>query len=134
MNELARRHLVVGWTAIAAYLAVGLVLEALHGFKVGWYLDVSNETRRLLLTLGHSHGVLLGLVNLGLALTAPHLGELPGWTSRALVAATILLPGGFFLGGLVLHGNDPGLGILFVPVGGVLLLAATVAIARAARG
>jgi len=33
-----------------------------------------------------------------------------------------VLPLGFFLGGFGLHGGDPGLGVLLVPVGALLLL------------
>jgi len=63
-----------------------------------------------------------------------------GWTasrrklaSAALKAATILLPGGFFLGGLVIHNGDPGLGILLVPLGALLLLIAVVLCATALK-
>ena len=38
--------------------------------------------------------------------------------------ASLLLPGGFFLGGVVIYAGDPGLGILLVPVGALLLLTA----------
>src|SRR5882672_2928007 len=68
--SLVRRHLKVGWWALLVFLTAGLVLEALHGFKIGAYLNVSNETRRLMWTLAHAHGALLGLVNLGFAATA----------------------------------------------------------------
>ena len=50
--------------------------------------------------------------------------------SRALVAAGVLLPLGFFLGGLVYYGGDPGLGIVLVPIGAILLIAALISIAR----
>ena len=124
-----------GWIALALYLALGLVLEALHGFKLAWYLDVGVESRRLLLTLGHAHGTLLAVLNLMLAATASWLR--PGIATRAaalcLRAATVLLPGGFLLGGLFLSGSDPGLGVLLVPVGGVLLLAGVVCAAVATR-
>lgn len=33
------------------------------------------------------------------------------------MAASVLLPGGFFLGGIFIHGGDPGLGIFLVPLG-----------------
>jgi hypothetical protein len=49
------------------------------------------------------------------------------------MAASILLPGGFFAGGLVYYGGDPGPGILLVPVGAVLLLAAIFMLARATK-
>jgi len=125
---LMKRHLRFGWWSLLVFLTVGLGLEALHGFKVPFYLDVSNETRRLMWTLGHAHGTLLGLVNLGFALT---VRLLPEWSPRestaaslCLCGATWLLPAGFFLGGLSAHAGDPGLGILLVPCGGLSLLMA----------
>ena len=56
------------------------------------------------------------------------------FASRCLVAASILLPAGFFLGGFGIHGGDPGLGVLLVPVGAVLLFAAVVVVACALLG
>jgi hypothetical protein len=50
-----------------------------------------------------------------------------------LVAASILLPVGFFLGGVQFYGGDPGLGVLVVPIGAVLLLAALFLIASGLR-
>ena len=50
--------------------------------------------------------------------------------SQGLYGATCMLPAGFFLGGLVIHGGDPGLGILLVPPGGLLLLLSVFGIAR----
>jgi hypothetical protein len=46
-----------------------------------------------------------------------------------LIGASALLPLGFFLGGVEFYQGDPGLGILVVPVGAVLLLAALFLIA-----
>ena len=113
------------------------MLEVFHGFKVGWYLNVSNETRRLMWTLAHAHGTLLGLMHLAFAVTA-HL--LPAWpaksralASHCLLAASVLIPGGFFLGGVVIYSGDPGLGILLVPLGAVFLFAAVFLTARATR-
>ncbi len=34
------RHLRFGWWALAVYVCLGIVLETMHGFKIGWYLDV----------------------------------------------------------------------------------------------
>lgn len=130
---LARRHLRFGWWSLFAFAALGLTLEALHGFKAGAYLDVANDTRRLMWTLAHAHGVLLGAVNVLFGLTlavVPASGPGPVLTSRCLMAAGLLLPAGFFLGGLVFHAGDPGLGIVLVPVGAVLLLVGLVRIAR----
>jgi hypothetical protein len=51
--------------------------------------------------------------------------------SRSLVGSLILLPMGFLLGGIFVHGGDPGLGVLLVPPGALLLF---VAVLLAARG
>jgi len=134
-----RRHLRIGWWMLLISLSLGIVLESLHGFKVGWYLDVTNETRRLLWTLAHAHGTLLGLLHIAFAATLG-VGGLSSWrcrlTSVCLIAAGVLLPGGFFLGGFGIQGGDPGLGILLVPAGaaallcGVLLMAIALTIRR----
>jgi hypothetical protein len=136
-GALIQRHLRVGWWALLLFLTLGLGLEALHGFKVGFYLKVSNETRRLMWTLAHAHGTLFGLLNLGFALT---VRLLPDWAGRdrglasiCLRVATVLMPAGFFFGGVWVHGGDPGLAILLVPVGGVLLFVAVWVTARGCR-
>lgn len=134
---LVRRHLLVGWWALLVFLTLGLVLESLHGFKVGMYVKVSNETRRLMWTLAHAHGTLLGLMNLGFAAT---LRTIPTWPDRgrtfasgSLLGATLLMPAGFFLGGCFIYAGDPGLGILLVPVGGILLFLAAAGALRGVR-
>ncbi len=127
-------HLRVGWWSIFAFATLGLVLEGLHAYKVSSYLDVSNETRRLMWRLAHAHGVLLGLIHVvyGLALVAvPRPGTPHGQLiTRSLIGATLLIPGGFFLGGVAFYAGDPGLGVLLVPVGACLLLGALFLIAR----
>ena len=65
----ARRHVRFGWGSLLFFLTLGFVLELLHGFKAGMYLDVSNETLRLMWTLAHAHGALLGLVHVLFALS-----------------------------------------------------------------
>jgi hypothetical protein len=132
---LMKRHLRFGWWTLLVFLTLGLVLEGLHGLKVGFYLSVTNETRRLMWTLAHAHGTLLALVNLGFASTIRLLPDWPargrGLASVCLRAATLLMPAGFFLGGAVIYSGDPGLGIVLLPVGGLLLLAAVFLTARA---
>ncbi len=130
-------HLRFGWAALAVFVAMGACLEAMHGLKLGFYLDVSSSTRRFLWTLAHAHGALLALVNVayGLTLRAVVMEERPGrLASRCLIAATVLLPSGFFLGGIDIHGGDPGLATLvLVPPGAVLLFVAVVATALHTR-
>jgi hypothetical protein len=122
---LAQRHLRFGWWTLLLFLTLGLVLEAMHGFKVGAYLNPSNDTRRLVWTLAHAHGTLFGLLNIAFAFT---VGRLPDWPARSraiasacLRGATLLMPAGFFLGGVRVYAGDPGVGIVLVPVGGLLL-------------
>ncbi len=75
-------------------------------------------------TLGHAHGTALALINIAAGLTSRSLanGEMRPSTSFSLIWATVLIPGGFFLGGLVTYGGDPGLGVWLVPIGALLLL------------
>ncbi|MSU35696.1 MAG: hypothetical protein EXS36_11415 [Pedosphaera sp.] len=126
-EPLFLRHLRLGWGSLLLFLTLGLVLEGLHGFKVGAYLDLSNHTRRLMWTLAHAHGTLLGLVHLGFAATLAALGPSKAVHLRAaaglLTSGGILIPAGFFLGGIWIHSGDPGLGILLLPVGAVCLFA-----------
>jgi hypothetical protein len=131
---VATRHLRFGWWSLLAFLTLGIALDAMHGFKVGWFLDVGNETRRLLLKLAHAHGVLLALVNVAFGLCVSSLGVGDSaWVRRAspcLLAAGLLLPLGFGLGGLVIYGADPGLGIALVPLGALALVAGVFLTAR----
>lgn len=136
--DYARRHFRFGWWSLLVFATLGLALEALHGFKVRAYLDASNETRRLMWTLAHVHGTLLALVHVVFGLSVATFPELRArqlrGVSLALMAASVLLPGGFFLGGVVFYAGDPGAGVLLVPVGAVLLLLAIVVIAGSVTG
>ncbi len=131
-NELrdrcVRRHLATGWWLLLVYLTAGAILEVLHGWKVSEYLDPEYETRRLMWTLAHSHGALLSLVHVAFAATASFLVEWPvgrrGFAGKCLGLASVLIPGGFFLGGLTIHEGDPGLGIVLVPAGALCLFVA----------
>jgi hypothetical protein len=131
------RHLRFGWWSLLVFLFLGLTLETLHGFKVGWYLDVSNETRRLMWTLAHAHGALLGLVHIAYAVTLRTLdaeeASWQRWASSCLIGASVLLPGGFFFGGVVTHAGDPGVAIVLAPPGALLLITAVILIARGTR-
>jgi hypothetical protein len=130
-----QRHLRVGWVALLAFAAVGVLLELLHAFKVPWYLGVATESRRLLWTLGHAHGVALGLVNLALAATCRLLPRpLHPTASAMLVVATLLIPAGFLVGGTFVHGGDPGLGAILIPPGALFLLVALALIVGSSRG
>ena len=127
-RQLTRRHMRLGWWSLLAYLSLGLTLEALHGFKLQWYVGEENSTRRLMWTLAHAHGTLLSLINLAFAAAISWMGassrRLRTMSSWCLLLAAVLLPTGFFVGGIVIYDGDPGLGILLVPIGGGLLFVA----------
>jgi len=129
-----RAQLRFGWWCLLLFVTAGVALEALHGFKLPFYLDLANSTRRMLWRLGHAHGTLLSLLNIAFALTAAHLGgDATRWTTpaRLLRAATVLMPAGFMLGGIWIHGGDPGLGVVLVGLGGLILCGAVFSTARA---
>jgi len=130
---LAHKHLRVGWTALLVFATLGISLEALHAFKSAAYLGVGNETRRLMWTLAHAHGIGLSLLHLGFAGTLRMLAEArPERMRRAsalLDAATWLLPLGFFLGGVATYDGDPGIGVWLVPIGAALLWSALLLVA-----
>jgi len=134
--DYAHRHIRFGWWSLLIFATLGLVLESLHGFKVRAYLDVSNEARRLTWTLAHAHGTLLALVNIGFGSSVHVVPELTAKRtaaiSSALIGATVLMPTAFFLGGVAFYSGDPGIGILILPIGALLLLAALFWTARAA--
>jgi hypothetical protein len=116
----------IGWTGLLVFLALGVALELLHGFKADYYLDTRNTTRRLMWTLAHTHGTLFSLVNIAFAVSVsritPAQEALLPWASCGLYGALLLMPLGFFLGGLKFYGGDPGWGIVLVPIGAALLL------------
>ncbi len=130
-DSLARRHVLVGFAALALFVLLGALLEGLHAFKVDAYLNVAHETRRMMLRLAHAHGTLIALVNIGFGLTVrafPEVGsKLAG---SALFAALALVPLGFALGGVGAHGGDPGALVLLVPGGALALVVGLALTAR----
>jgi hypothetical protein len=121
-------HLRASVVVVAVFLAMGLWLEAMYGLRAEGWID--DPLRREFLRLGHAHGGLLGLLNIGLAWTLERLATPAAWASKIRVAAllgAVLVGVGFIAGGL-LHGpTDPGLPILVVPAGAMLLLTSLVA-------
>ena len=134
-TSLVALHMRFGWWALCLFFTLGLVLETLHGFKIEWYLGADQETRRLMWRLAHAHGALLGLLNIALGATFYAMPQAGGTQqtliSRCVLTMSVLMPLGFVLGGAIIHGGDPALGVLLVPIGavigivGVLLLART---------
>lgn len=137
-EPLVRLHLLRGWVSLLVFTLLGITLEGLHAWKSQLYLGVDNETRRLLWTLAHAHGIGLALLQLGFAATLGLLVPRPisgrlRLASRLLGWASVLVPLGFFLGGLTTYGADPGLGVLLVPVGALALVVALVCVVMALR-
>jgi len=127
-REVARRQHRYGWSLLLLYLSMGAFLEVLHAFKVGFYLDPDSRIRREMWTLAHAHGTLLALVQIAFAVSLTRFGR---WTparlklaSFFLLDAALLIPLGFFLGGLAPSEGDPWVGILLVPIGALLLFVA----------
>ncbi len=54
-----------------------------------------------------------------------------GWAANCLLGASLLMPIGFLLGGVAVYAGDPGLGVVLVPVGALLLFVAVFLAARA---
>ena len=116
-------NLRAGLWALFGFATLGLLLEAMHGFKLGFYLNVDNETRRLLWRLAHAHGALLGLINVAYALTARAWPKVEDrLAAGALLCALWLMPLGFLLGGAFARGADPGSSVALAAFGGVALL------------
>jgi hypothetical protein len=117
-----------GSIGLLAWLAGGIVLEGLHGFKFSVYLE--DGMRRQMWTLAHAHGTLLSLASIVLAWAGP-LGSLPPararWCDRLFAAGAVMLPLGFLLGGMWHSEADPGIGILLVPAGGFVAAAGLIA-------
>jgi len=126
-DRSTRRTVVTGFFLLAVFIPMGLTLEALHALKVQVYLGSS--MRREMWTLAHAHGGILGI----LCLVYGSIAErwLVDVSRRESIATSvrwgaILMPCGFFLGGIGNHGGDPSLGIALVPIGGLILLFALI--------
>jgi hypothetical protein len=117
----------VGGWGLLVWLIGGIVLEALHGFKLAPYLE--DGIRRQMWILAHAHGTLLSVVALVLTWAGP-LASLPAPRARScdrlFAAGAVLLPLGFLLGGIWHSEADPGIGVLLVPAGGLLAAAGLV--------
>lgn len=116
------------------WLSAGMGLEALHLVKAPLYLE--DSLRRELWTLAHAHGTLLSAVALLLVVLVPRLTLSPArlrWIDRLVAIGSVLVPLGFFFGGIG-HGEaDPSLAILLVPTGAAMLAAGLLLLALAGR-
>jgi hypothetical protein len=132
-EQLKRRHLKFGWYSLLVFLTLGICLEGLHGFKADFYLNVDNETRRLMWRLAHAHGTLLALVNIVFAVSVTELqtqAKQLQLASSCFIVSALLLPLGFLGAGAFAHGGDPGMMVLLVPLAALLLFTAVLTVAR----
>ncbi|HET6586078.1 MAG TPA: hypothetical protein VFG69_21620 [Nannocystaceae bacterium] len=132
----ATRHLRLALGLVALVLGSGLVLEGLFGLRTRAWMD--DAILREFVRLGHTHGGVLALVNVGLAFAMGRLRTPEVWARRVRVAAlagAVLVALGFVGGGLWHGPSDPGPLVLFVPAGALMLVAsvAVVAVVRSAE-
>ncbi|SRR6266540_4176515 len=125
-NSAIDKTLRTGWILLAVSLPLGVTLEALHGFKVQAY--VSSEMRREMWRLAHAHGTLLGILCLVFSVVADKQLVDPARASIAKLVrwGAVLMPIGFFAGGVLNSEGDPSLGVVIVPIGAALLVVALV--------
>ena len=121
-----------GWISLALWIAFGILLEGFRAFRSPAVLD--DAVRQDMFRLAHAHGTLLNLVLIAAAICARlDLVRLGSGASLGLRVSVILLPAGFLIGGLWHFKDEPGLGILLVPIGAVLLLASAVYLSLSLR-
>ena len=126
----AHGHLRAALCLAAAFLAMGLWLEAMIGLRAAGWVD--DPLRREFLRLGHAHGGVLSLLNVALAWGMERLHTPDAWARRIRPAALVgaMLVGLGFIGGALWHGpTDPGPLVLVVPAGAMMLVASTAAVA-----
>jgi hypothetical protein len=121
-----------GWISLALWIAFGILVEGFRAFRSPAVLD--DAVRQDMFRLAHAHGTLLNLVLIAAAICARlDLVRLGSGASLGLRVSVILLPAGFLIGGLWHFKDEPGLGILLVPIGAVLLLASAVYLSLSLR-
>ena len=121
-----------GWISLAIWIAFGILVEGLIGYRIPALLD--DLIRREMFRLAHAHGTLLNIVLIIVAICVRlELIQIGRLAALGLRLAAVLLPVGFFLGGLWHFRDDPGVGIFLVPIGALALLAAAVSIALSVR-
>ena len=117
-----------GWAGVAFWMAFGLLLEGLLGYKNPSYLD--DPQRREMFRLAHAHGTLLSLLLVAASLCGRGgLARAPRPARFALRTGTLLLPLGFMLSGVWHYEGDPGLGIWLVPPAALLVIFGVVTLA-----
>lgn len=125
-----RAHLRATLALLALFVASGLWLEANLGLRLAGI--TADPLRREFLRLGHAHGGVLAILNLGLAFAMDRLQTPAAWARKirwASLTGVVLVAGGFVVGGLTHGPTDPGPAVLVVPAGAMCLLLALCAAA-----
>jgi hypothetical protein len=131
-NSQTRALLRQGWISLAIWIAFGILVEGLIGYRIPALLD--DLIRREMFRLAHAHGTLLSIVLIVAAICVRlDLIQVGRFAALGLRMAAVVLPVGFFLGGVWHFRDDPGVGIFLVPIGALALLTAAVSIALTAR-
>ena len=122
-----------GWTSLAVWASIGLVLEGARGYRMPWL--VADELAHTLVRLGHAPGVGLALVVLAFASNGvPLLADREdGGRSVAtrLIVGALAIPIGFTLSAIRHPEGDPSIAIAFVPIGALSLVSALASLAFA---
>jgi len=119
----------------AIFVASGIWLEAMIGLRVSGWVD--HPLQREFLRLGHAHGGILSILNIGLGWGLHRLQTPDGWARRIRLAGlfgAVLVGLGFFVAGLTHGPTDPGPTILIVPAGALLLVMSLAATALVRPG
>ena len=120
------------WFGLAFWLAFGLLIEGLIGFRSPAYLQ--DPVRRELFRLAHAHGAAFSLLLLIANLyVRKGLSTPPGLATGSLRIGTLLMPLGFLLGGVWHYESDPGAGIFLAPIGGLMIILGVFAIGLASH-
>lgn len=133
-GESANLHLRLALGLVLVYLCLGLVLEL--GLALRWRSLGADTIAREFIRLGHVHGGIAAMLNLGLATAQLRLVLPTHWRGAVALcgscgAAAI---GGGFLGGALFHGRfDPGPLVLLVPAGALCLICAVLAVLMLGR-
>lgn len=113
--KFTRTQFCFAW--ICFWIFFGLLLDSFLGTKQLFY--ISNPMRREMWRLAHTHGTLITLVFLAYM----HFrGIAKKQHENMMFIGAILMPVGFFLGGIVTTEIDPFVGVFLVPIGGFLFV------------
>jgi hypothetical protein len=124
LSRVARQ----AWFGLAFWIAFGLLVEGLIGFRSPSYLQ--DSVRREVFRLAHAHGTVLHLLFLiAVYFVRAGISSPPSAALWSLRLGVLLMPLGFLLGGIWHYESEPGVGIFLSPLGGVMILFAVIAFA-----